>query len=146
MPEDVQVKRYAARVMCVPLLLFAALALAAPPEGKGRPQKAEHKESGRHAQRESGSDLQGFDEEAWRAFVREQRYAGYDALPPGIRKNLARGKPLPPGIARREVPPELLRGLPHREGYEWRVVGADVVLYSITSGIVDQILRDVFFD
>jgi Ni/Co efflux regulator RcnB len=40
----------------------------------------------------------------------------------------------------------MLRRLPVRAGYEWRAVGTDLVLYSITSGIVDQVLQDVFFD
>src|SRR5210317_129082 len=33
---------------------------------------------------------------------------GMRALPPGIKRNLARGKPLPPGIARQLVPGSLL--------------------------------------
>jgi hypothetical protein len=43
---------------------------------------------------------------------------GYDSLP-GIAKNLARGKPLPPGIAKKTVPASML-GLPSYPGYEWR--------------------------
>src|SRR3546814_10843108 len=46
---------------------------------------------------------------------------GYSALPPGIRKNLARGKPLPPGIQKKIVPGSLLSRLPRYSGYEWRV-------------------------
>ncbi len=37
---------------------------------------------------------------------------GYDSLPPGIAKNLARGKPLPPGIAKKTVPASMLGQLP----------------------------------
>lgn len=149
-------KRSAILSVCVALLAFSTLAVAAPPEGKGKPDKGHHKESQSSADPDGGgsgghqdrdSDGYGsFDEDDFRLFAREQHYGGYDALPPGIRKNLARGKPLPPGIARREIPPELMRRLPLRDGYEWRAVGSDVVLYSITSGIVDQVLRDVFFD
>lgn len=50
---------------------------------------------------------------------------GYDSLPPGIAKNLARGKPLPPGIAKKTVPADMLGQLPSYPGYEWRVVGDD---------------------
>lgn len=65
-------------------------------------------------------------------------------LPPGIAKNLARGKPLPPGIAKRYLPPGLLGRLPPRPGYEWVAVGRDIVLIAIATGIVVDILSDVF--
>lgn len=65
-------------------------------------------------------------------------------LPPGIAKNLARGKPLPPGIAKRHLPPDLLVRLPPRPGYEWVAVGRDVVLLAIATGIVVDILSDAF--
>jgi Ni/Co efflux regulator RcnB len=65
-------------------------------------------------------------------------------LPPGIAKNLARGKPLPPGIAKRYLPPGLLGRLPPRPGYEWVAVGRDIVLIAIATGIVVDVLSDVF--
>jgi Ni/Co efflux regulator RcnB len=131
-------------------MALGTLALAAPPEGKGKPDKAK-KENPAHQQDSQGHDGGrhddfDFDEDDFRVFVRGQDYGRYDSLPPGIRKNLARGKPLPPGLAKRDVPPDLLRRLPMREGYEWRAVGTDLVLYSITSGLIDQVLQDVFFD
>lgn len=55
------------------------------------------------------------------------------SLPPGIRKNLARGKPLPPGIAKR-FDNRLLGQLPRYEGYEWQQVGTDVVLVTLATG------------
>lgn len=64
------------------------------------------------------------------------------SLPPGIAKNLARGKPLPPGIARK-FDDRLLSRLPYYEGYEWRQVGRDVVLVTLATGIVYEILRNV---
>ncbi|MBL1188575.1 hypothetical protein CIV90_26360, partial [Escherichia coli] len=48
---------------------------------------------------------------------------GYRSLPPGIAKNLARGKPLPPGIAKKMVPSSMLHDLPYYPGYEWRIAG-----------------------
>ncbi|MDO5667026.1 MAG: anti-virulence regulator CigR family protein [Alcaligenaceae bacterium] len=69
---------------------------------------------------------------------------GYSTLPPGIRKNLARGKPLPPGIAKKMVPGSLLDRLPRHSGYEWRVAGSDLVLISVATDIVADILYDVF--
>jgi len=65
-----------------------------------------------------------------------------DTLPPGIRKNLARGKPLPPGIARR-LDNRLLGQLPHYDGYEWRQVGHDVVLFTLATGIIHEVLHNI---
>lgn len=64
------------------------------------------------------------------------------SLPPGIRKNLARGKPLPPGIAKR-FDNRLLGELPHYNGYEWRQVGTDVVLVALATGLIYEILDNV---
>jgi hypothetical protein len=61
------------------------------------------------------------------------------ALPPGIAKNLARGKPLPPGIARTRVPDQLLVRLPTRTGTRWLVVGDRVLLVDASDIVVDLI-------
>ena len=56
------------------------------------------------------------------------------SLPPGIAKNLARGKPLPPGIAKRSLPYDLSRQLPRpRSGYEIIVVTGKVLLIEIAT-------------
>ncbi|WP_333796592.1 anti-virulence regulator CigR family protein [Rheinheimera sp.] len=69
---------------------------------------------------------------------------GYQQLPPGIRKNLARGKPLPPGIAKKLGHSQMLSQLPQHEGYQWQVCGTDLVLVSIATLVVADILTDVF--
>ena len=69
---------------------------------------------------------------------------GYSSLPPGIRKNLARGKPLPPGIAKKMVPDAFLGRLPRHSGYEWRIAGTDLILVSLATAVVADILYDVF--
>ncbi|QPT15345.1 hypothetical protein I6G37_10530 [Serratia rubidaea] len=69
---------------------------------------------------------------------------GYQSLPPGIAKNLARGKPLPPGIAKKTVPASLLGQLPHYPGYEWRVVGDDLVLIALSTALVASVINGVF--
>lgn len=69
---------------------------------------------------------------------------GYKPLPPGIRRNLARGKPLPPGIAKQSLPPGMLGSLPRHEGYEWQRCGADLVLVSLASAVIADVLVDVF--
>jgi hypothetical protein len=70
------------------------------------------------------------------------QYGQIDALPPGIRKNLARGKPLPPGIAKK-LNPDFARQLPNYQGYEWRQVGTDAALIDISTGVIREIMRDV---
>ena len=63
-------------------------------------------------------------------------------LPPGIARNLARGKPLPPGIAKRYAPPDLVRLLTGRTGVEYLIVGASLVLVQAAGGIVRDIVQD----
>ncbi|WP_322998110.1 anti-virulence regulator CigR family protein [Castellaniella sp.] len=86
----------------------------------------------------------GITASAARGYAGDYGIRGYGSLPPGIRKNLARGKPLPPGIAKKLVPGPLLGRLPRYDGYEWRVAGSDLVLIAIGSAVVADILYDVF--
>ncbi|HGY2265720.1 anti-virulence regulator CigR family protein [Enterobacteriaceae bacterium TYF_5] len=74
----------------------------------------------------------------------ENGLPGYHALPPGIAKNLARGKPLPPGIAKRAVPAHMRDRLPHYPGYEWKIAGDDLVLIALSTAVVTYIINDVF--
>ncbi|WP_410679002.1 anti-virulence regulator CigR family protein [Citrobacter europaeus] len=69
---------------------------------------------------------------------------GYKSVPPGIAKNLARGKPLPPGIAKKSVPPNMLNQLPYYPGYEWQVVGDNLVLIALSTAIVTAVINGVF--
>jgi Ni/Co efflux regulator RcnB len=57
--------------------------------------------------------------------------------------NVARGKTLPPGIAKRELPDNLLSKLPARPGYDYVAVGDDVVLLDKATGVVADILANV---
>lgn len=66
-----------------------------------------------------------------------------DALPPGIRKRLARGKPLPPGIAKKVAPPELVGGLSLPSGYQLVEVGVDVLLVEVATGVIHDVLMDL---
>jgi Ni/Co efflux regulator RcnB len=66
------------------------------------------------------------------------------SLPPGIAKNLARGKALPPGIAKRMPPSELVTRLPSYPGHEVIVVDDDVFLIAIATQVIVDILSDVF--
>lgn len=69
---------------------------------------------------------------------------GYRSLPPGIAKNLARGKPLPPGIAKKMVPSSMLHDLPYYPGYEWRIAGNDLVLVALSTALVASVINGVF--
>ncbi|KAA9131536.1 hypothetical protein F3N42_09470 [Marinihelvus fidelis] len=69
---------------------------------------------------------------------------GYKPLPPGIRKNLARGKPMPPGIAKTRMPGGYYDRLPHRDGYDWQVAGTDLLLIQAGTQLVAEVLEDVF--
>lgn len=62
-------------------------------------------------------------------------------LPPGIARNLARGKPLPPGIAKRYLPSPLLAQLPRRDGYEYLIVGGSIILAEAATGLIVDILE-----
>lgn len=51
---------------------------------------------------------------------------------------------LPPGIAKKTVPASMLGQLPSYPGYEWRVVGDDLVLIALSTAIVTSVINGVF--
>jgi hypothetical protein len=79
-----------------------------------------------------------------RRIARDLGLTGYRSLPPGIARNLARGKALPPGIAKQYPPQNMLSRLPVIAGHEWQITGRDLVLIAIGTLIVVEILDDVF--
>lgn len=145
------------RFVAVPLalvvggLLAAGVVCADPPEGKGWKK---HRGASAADGVEAGAtaEVGGVLVHAGISVTLARQYAGdfgdsgggYKPLPPGIRKNLARGKPLPPGIAKRSVPPGMISRLPRHPGYEWQAAGSDLVLVQIGTAIVADVLRDVF--
>lgn len=65
-------------------------------------------------------------------------------LPPGIAKNLQRGKPLPPGIAKQALPTGLVDLLPPPpRGYERVVLSGKVLLVEIATQVIHDVLEDV---
>ena len=69
---------------------------------------------------------------------------GASALPPGIAKNLARGKPLPPGIAKKQAPAALVQQIPAcRSGWECILAGTDMLILDAVHGVVSDIIRNV---
>ena len=141
----------------VGLSLIGMPAYADPPEGKGKHGKGKpesrHSGDGSHRDRDHDPDLgdiaagalisAGIASSQARALAVEHRLTGYQSLPPGIRKNLARGKPLPPGIAKK-APDAFLRDLPVHPGYEWQVAGSDLILVAIATAVVADVLVGVF--
>jgi hypothetical protein len=65
------------------------------------------------------------------------------SLPPGIAKNLARGKPLPPGIAKRQIPTGLRSRLVERSNESVLIIGDRIVLVDPV-GLVVDVLDKVF--
>lgn len=116
------------------------------PEHTGKPDKEHGNESGR-GQATGDAVIAAATAALIQSFFAGDLPSGYvkpEPLPPGIRKNLARGKPLPPGIAKRALPEPLLAKLPHLDGYRYYSVGRDVALVSVATGIVADILKDAF--
>lgn len=144
--------------------LFAIAAQAAPPEGKGPHHKhsAEHQgqsgkgnsgkgqgsrdHEGQHRDRDVLESLvhAGITSTRAREYARTAGFDGYAELPPGIRKNLGRGKPLPPGIAKKVQSGAFLERLPQHSGYEWQAAGSELILVSVATGVIADILYDVF--
>lgn len=149
--------------------LMVSVVQAGPPEGKGpgHNQGAEHRGNGnsghghpgrgnqkhdnrdhhRHERQRDSIDAlieAGITAAMAREYAHSYNYRGHSSLPPGIRKNLMRGKPLPPGIAKKVQSGRFLEHLPRYSGYEWQQAGVDLVLVSIASGVIADILYDVF--
>ncbi|MCW8908337.1 MAG: hypothetical protein OQL28_13885 [Sedimenticola sp.] len=68
-----------------------------------------------------------------------------DRLPPGLEKQLQRNGHLPPGLEKRQLPEGLERLLPRRhDGRERVLVDNDVLLIETATGLILDILEDVF--
>lgn len=133
---------------------------AAPPPGKGHGhgnQSQNHPGKGHSGERYQGSVQHLIDQSvsstadlvtagitlaAARSLAVDAGFVGFKPLPPGIVKNLARGKPLPPGIATRSLPRNLLHGLPHFDGYEWLAAGTDLLLINTASRLIADVLSN----
>jgi len=134
-----------------PLLALSVLLLSAPlyaGHGHGNGHGHGHQGNGKNKHGEYQQEEEGLllnrDYRNARRLAVSHGLTGYSALPPGIAKNLARGKPLPPGIAKKAVPAPMLRELPHYPGYEWRIAGRDLVLIALSTAVVTSVINNVF--
>jgi hypothetical protein len=127
-----------------------SMVLSAAPDERGNGNQGNSQRGNAQGGRGNGNDSDDVDVDINIGFDEIRRLAvannltGYDALPPGIRKNLARGKPLPPGIAKRAVPSGMLGQLPVRNGHEWQISGTDLVLVETGTLLVVELLEGVF--
>ncbi len=73
-----------------------------------------------------------------------QGLAKREKLPPGLERQLVKNGTLPPGISKRALPPGLDSRLgPIPSGAERVIVGGDVALIDIATGVIIDILKDV---
>ncbi|WP_085728652.1 anti-virulence regulator CigR family protein [Pseudomonas sp. R37(2017)] len=133
-----------AAITCLALVGGSVTALADPGNGQGN-GKASHGNKNKHSGGENWSNGPSINRSSVLEIIGAS--TGYwspgPALPPGIQKNLARGKPLPPGIAKK-LDGRLVGRLPHYDGYEWQQVGTDLILVALATGLVYEILDGAF--
>lgn len=126
------------------LLLGASLLLATPASGFAQGRDRGPDRDGRpSAVPASSTSLSPDIRVLIKDFYALREPVGAEALPPGIRKRLARGKPLPPGIAKRFLPDDLRSRIEIPRGYEVIEVGLDVLLVEAATNIVHDVLMDV---
>ena len=79
--------------------------------------------------------------------VKKHGKGKHGGLPPGIAKNLARGKSLPPGIAKQHLPRELQRALPAAPvGYDRIIVDGKILLVEAATQVIHDVLMDIVLD
>ena len=124
-------------------LLITALAGQADAQGRGRGNGKAKAQTPPAAQGASVTVVFGDrDRVTFRDYFVAHKIAP-QKLPPGIAMNVARGKPLPPGIAKRSVPADLVVLLPRREpNVTFYIVGDRVV--ALRAGIVIDVMIDIF--
>ena len=64
-------------------------------------------------------------------------------LPPGLQKHIDRTGRLPPGLEKRALPGGLRALLPYHKGRDYRVVGNDIVLIEIATGLILDVMQGV---
>ena len=119
----------------VAVLLLLIIPLQAEAQGRGN--------RGAEAEPSSGVTLTVEVRAQIQQFYGSRPATDVEGLPPGIRRNLERGKALPPGIAKRSAPPELQSGLQLADGFELVEVGLDVFLVEVATSIIHDVLMDV---
>ena len=125
------------------LTLSAALVAPGLAAADNRPPPPQQQHSQRHDDRsdrrgrpEYNADQSGFA----RDYYRHHQWDGRP-LPHGER--IVVGRKLPRGAYKRPLPPDLAYRFRHRDGYRSYIVGDDIVLIAIATGIVVDVLVNV---
>ncbi|MCK9508981.1 MAG: hypothetical protein M0Q54_11140 [Pigmentiphaga sp.] len=92
----------------------------------------------------ASTEQAGISFEAARALAEASGATGQAAVPAHQRRRIVRGRPLPTDVQFQRPPAEMLLKLPVHRGFEWRVVGWDLVLIKQISTVVNDIVFDVF--
>ena len=72
---------------------------------------------------------------------KKNKGVGNQGMPPGL---AMKGGPLPPGIAKRQLPSNLVAQLPPPpQGYERVIVDNDVLLVNIATQVIHDVLTDI---
>jgi hypothetical protein len=127
------------QISALAVLLLALTGASADAQGKGRGKPVSEVQVSNAKVKGPGTDLEI-------RIIRDYYSAQsgkLKSLPPGIAKNLARGKPLPPGIAKTRVPDDLIGLLPSRAESLWIVAG-DVVLLVDAGDLIVDVVRLIF--
>ena len=127
--------------LVLPFLLVTSDSAAA--QGRGRGGGGGNDGGGASIEFKADISFSVGNREQIRAHYSSNPHRAPEALPPGTRKNLTRGKTLPPGIAKRFPPDALRSALSIPPQYEVIEVGWDVLLVEVATGIVHDVLRDV---
>lgn len=130
----------AKRFLFVGLVLGAAICAATP--GSALAQEKSAKNKGPTLTASASITLTKGMQTEIRSWYALHPVGNVEALPPGIRKRLARGKPLPPGIAKQVAPAGLRSRVRLPDGYQIVEVGLDVLLVEVATSIVHDILMD----
>lgn len=141
---------FVATVASIAMVMGPGFASADPGNGKGHGQgngKGQAQQHQGHSNKGSGPNnaylgKPAIDSGAILSILQGNRsyWSPGPSLPPGIQKNLARGKPLPPGIAKK-LDGRLLGHLPRYDGYEWMQAGVDLILVAVATGIIYEVLN-----
>src|SRR5207253_3183474 len=142
---DMTTRSVVAFLTSIALLCGSTALYADPGNGKGNPHGDHGNKGNKFQNYEQGGGYSGpqVDVGGVRVIIGDSRdyWSPGPALPPGIQKKLARGKPLPPGIARK-LDGRIQGRLPHYDGYEWQQVGTDLILVTIATGLIYEVLHN----
>ena len=131
-------------VVSIAMALAPCLASASPGNGNGNGKGQHHQGQGKQGGGSNGARYgsPSIDRGDILSILQGNRsyWSPGPSLPPGIQKNLARGQPLTPGIAKK-LDGRLLGQLPRYDGYEWMQAGVDLILVAVATGVIYEVLN-----